>query len=71
MAKKVIFIEQLDSGYIITENSKKRALSDEKNVKDFIIQLVMESTHRFSHQGIKNMQIELEVNENIPDNGKC
>jgi hypothetical protein len=67
MSKKVsFFIEQLDMGFTITEDGKKRALENEQNVEQHLMGRFLREIEKFSHSGVSNMTISIEVIENSP-----
>ena len=71
MSKKVsFFIESLDEGYILTEKGRTKALEYSKNAEEYILARVKKEIERFSHTGINNMLIEIEVQENCPTQAK-
>ena len=71
MSKKVsFFIESLDEGYTLTEKGKIKALEHSKNVEEYILARVRKEIERFSHSGINNMLIAIEVQENCPTAAK-
>ena len=67
MSKKVsFFIESLYEGYTLTEKGKTKALECSKNVEEYILARIKKEIERFSHTGINNILIEVEVQENCP-----
>ncbi len=67
MSKKVsFFIESLDDGYTLTEKGKVKAFECSKNIEEHILARIKKEIERFSHTGINNMLIDVEVIENCP-----
>ena len=67
MSKEIsFFIVKLDEGYILTDKNKTKALEFSKNVEDYLVQRFLKEIERFAHTGVYNMQINISIEENIP-----
>ncbi len=67
MQKKLSFyIESLDQGHIVTEGGKTKAIESADKVIDIIVTSLKLATNRLGSAVVRNMHIEITVEENCP-----
>lgn len=71
MSKTTLHIESMDSGYIVTQNGKTKAIEYPDAVKKILETIIINMTEKFTHASVKEMSISIEVEENpakcLPD----
>jgi hypothetical protein len=64
--KKTFLIEKLDSGFIVTENGKRKAVTDTDQLKQVVLGQADEIVGRIVEAGISNMAVIIEIQTNFP-----
>jgi len=64
MSKTTLHIESMDSGYIVTQNGKTKAIEYPYTVKKILETIIVNMTEKFTHTSVKEMSISIEVEEN-------
>lgn len=69
MSKKVsVSITKLDAGYLVKANGKSQAMENTKNLKEYLSNQFLTAIDRIDHATVKNMTIDFEIDENVPEN---
>lgn len=63
-----IFIERLDSGFIITQDLKARAIEKTVDTEVYLINQLKSAVNRFMTGQVKTMNVRISVEENPPTN---
>jgi hypothetical protein len=67
MEKKTTFyIESLDAGYTIKEGDKKIAKESAISTREYMLSKFIALIYKFENAGVKNMEINITVEENPP-----
>jgi len=64
--QKQFNIEHLDSGYVVEEGGKRKAITHLNMVEEIIQSALREITSGLSKSSVNNMSIKIEVSENLP-----
>lgn len=61
-----MFIEKLDSGYIITDNNKKKAIENLNSIKLILSKQIDEAIDKLKSPNYSNLHIDIDIDFNVP-----
>lgn len=66
MSKRTLLIEKLDSGYIVSEGGKTKAVEYYDSVRTLLFDALSVQIENQCHSSVQNMMVSIEVELNIP-----
>lgn len=70
MNKMNFYIKRLDEGFVLTHESKDKAVTNYDALEERILTLVKDKLENVTRPGCQNAYLSLEINYNLPEQAK-